>query len=112
MAVQLVYSGKLAGTSFSPAKENLQKLADSLRKDIEENGASISVELVHDPANPYDKNALKVICNGIFVGHVPRSWNDRILDIGLEKVKASFERFNVHPQSEKIVGAAIEVVMR
>jgi len=104
MSVELVFSGKLAGVSFSPAKENLAQAV----KEYGVGGPS-DVQLEHDPSNPYDSEAIKVIFQpgGFFVGHIPKPHNSKLLVVGLDGTKVAFERWNKH--GEIVVGAMIEV---
>lgn len=93
-----VYSGSVVGTSFEPAKSNIPQVLDYLRTIAAEQGEIIPVmKLVHNPENPYDKNAIQVHMGYrntmFFVGHIPKTHNSKLLEIGLPNVQAEFDRF-------------------
>lgn len=57
----------VAGVTFDGRQELLAGLHDAV-----EGGAVLGAELRREPDNPYDKNAIQVIVNGLPVGYVPR----------------------------------------
>jgi len=108
--MELIYNGKIAGVSFEPARSGILKLAADVKK-MED----IKVRLRHNPQNEYDSNALEVWAHfstkpEMFLGHVPKPFNLKCLDVGLENLEIKFEQFTV--QSSKIVGAIIEVIKK
>jgi len=114
MTTELIFRGKVAGVTFSPAKENLQKLVEFCEDNVEE---PIEVTLRANPANLYDKYALEVwvrpegATNGaVFLGHVPRSFNEKALAVGLDKLETRLEQFNRH--DGRVAGVTIEIIKR
>lgn len=58
----------MVGESFyRPALRELSRRVDGTQP-----GAPLWASLVCDPANPYDRNAVKVVIDGLHVGHLPR----------------------------------------
>lgn len=93
-----MYSGSVVGTTFEPAKSNIPLVLDYLRTVAAEKGDfEPLIELVHNPENPYDKNALQVHLGygdkKFFVGHIPKTHNTQMLDAGLLNLDLSFDRF-------------------
>ena len=64
---------RIAGVSFEGRQEMLKKLASFLEPGGFEN---IAVQLVSEPDNVYDANAIKVIFGDMHLGYVPknRTW--------------------------------------
>ena len=97
---------KVAGVSFAEGyPQNLLSVYES---------GSTHAVLKRQPDNPYDTNAIRVICvfAGGFVGHVPREiaeWLAPIMDSGI-KVKASLEEVLVDPEHPERPGAQIRVI--
>lgn len=106
--MELVYSGSIVGVTFEPAKSNIIRAVAAYRS------VKPHVVLEHDPANPYDSEAIRVLFRGagpdIFVGHIPKPHNSKILALGLNTLNASFERWN--EVKGQIAGATIEVTKR
>jgi hypothetical protein len=99
-----IYSGNVAGSSFEPAASNIAK---SIWYELTE-----EIELIHNPENQFDKNAVEVYIKvkndfPIFIGYVPRPINLTALDIGLKNIKGRLLHFNTY--EDKPVGAAIEL---
>lgn len=73
----------LAGANFRP-----KEAKDYIKADLHP-GSVCTLE--REPDNPYDSNAVKIICDGVFIGYVPRTDNAVLamaLDAGAEaKVK-------------------------
>lgn len=40
-----------------------------------------AIDLVPEPDNPHDPNAIKVVCQGVHIGYVPREFVDKVRDI-------------------------------
>ena len=59
---------KVKGTSFEGRKANI--LAEVRAAAVD--GREAVVALEHEPTNPYDKNAVRVLLGGKMVGYVPR----------------------------------------
>jgi hypothetical protein len=63
------------------AKIGCAALVADLSQRTSDDDACITVEVAHDPENPYDSNALKVSYNGMPLGYVSKStymelWED------------------------------------
>lgn len=99
--MELVYSGKVAGVTFEPARSGILKAARS--------GKPTCVILTHNPNNPHDSNAIEVRFDDTFVGHIPATFCRKILDIGIDRVTAQFERWNSLDGGRTVSGAMIEV---
>ncbi len=119
MESNILFSGKIVGTSFEPAKSNLQELLTPFLAglDIGERGEVLSglgVKLIHITDNPYDPNAIRVyfeIGNKSWeVGWIPRFANTKILEYGIENTESSLTDFLVY--EDKIVGALITVTKK
>ena len=72
------------------------RMVKETKKEIKEDGledtflykygiAFTSAELVPEPENPHDPNAIKVIADGVFVGHVPAKESKAVRKIMDEK---------------------------
>jgi hypothetical protein len=114
-----IFSGSLKGTSFEPAKSNLQALLTPFLANLEvtERGKLLSelvIELTHIKDNPYDPNAIRVTfhINDMHweVGWIPKFINTKILEVGLDNVECKLQDFNIY--EEKIVGALIKVLKK
>lgn len=102
--MELLYQGKVAGVTFEPAKSGVQRLVAHAAT---RQGEEISVTLTHNPKNPYDSDAVEVRVDDIFVGHVARPYNSKLLNVGLGNVQAFFERWS--DVDGKRIGLSIEV---
>lgn len=69
MTVQLpnVWSVSVAGVTFEGRQAVLAELSRTQAK-----GEELACELVREPDNPHDANAIKVLLNGKHVGYIPR----------------------------------------
>ncbi|TFG18531.1 MAG: hypothetical protein EU530_09060 [Promethearchaeota archaeon] len=63
----LVYYSCIKGSRFQPSGKTIHKKT-----------AKTKLELVPEPENPYDSNAVGVYCNGVQVGYIPRTQNKAI----------------------------------
>jgi hypothetical protein len=96
---------KAAGVSFAKGyPQNLLHVYES---------GSIHAVLKRQPDNPYDSNAIRIICvaAGGSIGHVPREiaeWLAPIMDSGT-KIKASLEEVLVNPEHPNRPGAQIRL---
>ena len=61
---------RIAGVSFEGRQEMLKELASFLEPEGFEN---ISVQLVAEPDNVYDANAIKVVFGNMHLGYVPKN---------------------------------------
>ncbi len=96
----MLYQGSVVGTTFEPAKTNILVAVDFFRTVTAAHGdVEPVVTLKHNPLNPYDKNAIEVHIGydlvNYMVGHIPKTHNVRILEAGIDKVKAELERFYI-----------------
>lgn len=94
----MLYNGSVVGTTFEPAKTNIPILVDYLRTVTAASGEiEPSVSLKHNPLNPYDANAVEVhVGYGLtsyFVGHIPKTYNQKLLEAGLENLTPELNRF-------------------
>ncbi len=103
--MELIYEGRIAGVTFSPARENVAR-ATAVYKT-----RAPLVKLEHEPSNPHDPEAIRVIFQGegpdLFMGHIPKPFNSKLLAVGLDNVTAKFDRWT--ELSGKTAGAFIEV---
>ena len=93
---------KLSGVTFSDAQANVRTFG------CEDIG---SYELVREPDNPHDPNAIKVQVAGHFLGYVPSKiarWVAPLIDEG-KKLRAEFVRRNESPYHET-VGLTVRIV--
>lgn len=109
-----IYRGNVVGVSFEPAKSNIPLLRDFLLGTVEEVGEiEPVVNLIHNPNNKYDKNAIEVHVGygdkTFFVGHIPKTHNELILQIGIENTVREFLCFNFDPDTYAAVGLAVSV---
>lgn len=65
-------SFNVAGTTFRPAEE-IKEAFDIVKRN------QGKVRLIPEPTNPYDKNAVQVEVNGMFIGYVPKGENEKVL---------------------------------
>lgn len=107
---RILYRGKIAGVSFN--KGELARMVNyftTVRGNIEP-----TVRLEADPANPYDKNAIKVhICHereSFFLGHIPKTHNVQLLEHGIENLNVTIDHPNVH--EGKLVGFDLLVMTK
>ena len=94
---------KLTGVSFQDAQENINKFGGP---------GLCAYELVREPDNPHDPNAIRVALFGdIFLGYVPKHIAGslaRMMDNGRSFV-AEFYRINKSPV-HKTVGVTVRIV--
>jgi hypothetical protein len=92
---------KLVGVSFGEAQENIRRF---WREEIE------SFELVREPDNADDPNAIKVVLGDCYLGYLPRRLASRLapaMDAG-RKYEAIFSRQNRSPHHD-LVGLTVRV---
>lgn len=94
-----VFKGAIVGVSFHPCPANLQTLYKrSLYPDI----------VLHHTPVEQDKYAVAVTNErDHMLGWIPKTVNKDLLAIGLDKLKATFERYNIY--DDKAVGMTILV---
>jgi hypothetical protein len=93
---------RLAGVSFEDAQQNIKRFG---REEIG------SFELVREPDNSHDPNAIRVVVGGLYLGYVPR-WLARRLAPAMDagrKYEAFFSRQNRSPHHD-LVGLTIRIV--
>ena len=94
---------RLAGVSFDGAQENIRQWGCDY---------IATYELVREPYNPFDSNAIKVAVIGqVFLGYVPRYLAQALapmIDSGRRFI-AEFVRVNRHPHRKK-VGLTVRIV--
>ena len=91
---------KVVGVTFNNAQENIKRLA---RKDI-------PLELVREPNNPYDPNAIKVMVAEWFLGYIRKELASKLapeIDAG-KQYEASFVCINRSPYHD-LVGLTIRI---
>jgi hypothetical protein len=111
-----IYRGKVVGVTFPPTKDNFQACLKRFAE-IGEDKIKPVVRLEHDPKNPYDKDAVKVIMSNqgdqqeFHIGWLPGAknggFNKKVLQFGLDNVVAKLEKCNLF--EEKVVGFGIIV---
>lgn len=109
-----VYIGKVAGISFSPAKENFKKVMEKFNS-MPVDKVVFDLSLRHDPENPYDANAVEVLLGQkgeevLRVGFVPKPNNQDVLREGIDNVDVEVVNFN--RMDNKVVGMDILVSKR
>lgn len=69
-------------------------------------------ELVPEPENPHDKNALKVMCGGNQIGYIPKGDNEGFLmAMGADcSVEAKVRGLGV-PDGSKYIGVSLDVTV-
>lgn len=71
-------------------------------------GVGEAVQLLHEPDNPYDSDAIVAICHGDRIGYVPRdSWVKRAVFKDRKALRAQIKSLNRGERS--LVGVVIEV---
>jgi len=110
--MRLLYTGSVVGVSFKPQRDNLQSFVELMARKKEEGTLNPQISLQHQPDNPHDKNAVKVFAGQddefYWVGFIPRTHNEGVLQYGLDKVEVFLEDFNTNYEGE-IVGLSINV---
>ena len=89
---------KLAGVSFGLCQENIKHFADPQALGIDE------YDLVREPDNPHDKNAVWVGFGAFKLGYLPAPLAQEIsplLEVG-QNLVAVFVSLNRHPDYETI----------
>lgn len=69
----------LVGVAFRPSEA---------RRMVAHMGTPTEVELVAEPTNPYDPNAIQVLCDGTHIGYIARDRTADIFRLGLEGAAA------------------------
>ena len=96
------YEFRLAGVTVGDAQKNIKKFGC---KDIG------SFELVREPDNPHDLNAIRVEIVGFYLGYIPKEKAKELaplMDEG-KRLFALFIRRNEHPFHD-IVGLTVRIV--
>ncbi len=110
---KMMYEGSVVGTTFEPAKSNIPIAIDYLNTFVDWNSfIEPIVELKHNPLNKYDSNALEVHIGyegkTFFVGHIPKTHNKQLLDMGLENLNTELDRFYFDDNSNPF-GLAVKI---
>lgn len=95
------FSTKLAGVSYGDRQKNIKSFAYSDITDC---------ELVREPENEYDYNAVKVVVGSLEMGYLPKMVAANIapeMDSG-KRFIAKFESTNRHPAYDQ-VGLTIKI---
>ena len=98
---------KLAGVTYGPCQENIKNYACPTELGIDE------YELVREPDNPADPNAVRVEIAGFKFGYIPKEQAQEIssiMDNG-HKLVAVFVSLNQHPYHET-VGLTVRIIER
>ena len=104
------WESNVAAVSHEPYKSALLALYENNRG-VAADG--FKIKIIHNEDNPRDPNALEVYVKGQndavyhFVGFVPRSENQNVLQANLANLTPYFIKFNSH--GSKIVGLRIGV---
>jgi hypothetical protein len=113
-----LYSGKVVGITFSPAKENVQAL-QVIMENSDRDDAEVVAKLKAEPQNKFDNRAIAVLAglripgeslesvNFMHVGHIPRTNTEPIHKAGVENVQVSVEQLKEY--ESKIAGIDIKV---
>jgi len=98
---------KLAGVTFGPCQENIKNFASPQALGIDE------YELVREPDNPFDPNAVRVEICGFKFGYIPKEQAQdisSIMDNG-ENLAAQFVSVNRSPLHDT-VGLTVRIIER
>jgi len=90
---------KLNGTTF---REGVQ---DYIKKEVKPGD---SIVVVPEPENKFDKNALKVMHNGTFVGYIPK---ETAAKIAKDSIKASVSEVTGGVGDKTFVGCNIKLIV-
>ncbi len=97
---------KLAGVSFDVGEHNTQQNIEVLTI-----GDFEPAELVLEPENPYDRNAIRVVWKEEFhLGYIPKAYNSYLsplISSGRHFQACNFKR-NQHPH-HKTMGVSVEI---
>lgn len=100
---------RLAGVSFRPDyPDNLIEL-DTINKNSEE---PVALDLVREPDNAYDSNAIMVLYEGQHLGYIPKALNEgmaALMDRG-EVLLAHVDEVRIHPKDPNKPGLIIHVI--
>ena len=101
---------RLAGVSFRPDyPDNLIEL-DTIDKNSEE---PVALDLVREPDNAYDSNAIMVLYEGHHLGYIPKALNEgmaALMDRG-EVLLAHVDEVRISPKDPYKPGLVIHVIL-
>ncbi len=93
---------KLTGVTIGDAQENIKKFGC---KDI------MTYELLREPDNPYDPNAIRVVIGPYYMGYIPKEVSKELaplIDAG-QGFLAEFVQRNESPAHD-VVGMTIKII--
>ena len=105
MNEEKVFDFAVVGVTFENRQEYLQELYSDM---VSNNIKSFTVDLIPEPENPYDPNAIAVVLkNGNNIGYVSKDFNEEIKEI-LDKITYS-EIIQIYMNKKRIFNAMVRI---